>query len=147
MLTSSGLFNYSCFSGADSDQPWIYQGVPEQYSGWTFSTISSLIYMMPSLSIDMVGFNFITKTNLGKTANLSTIDSGGWGSDFIELTFGPMVNWKIDNRNSLRFSAFCRTDRKYTTETIYYNDFRNRKTTGKSYFYLASIMVSYKLSL
>ncbi len=120
-------FKYAHFSEAGEDDPWQWKSdAGENFNGWKLLSTSLAGYQMP-LVLDTAGILVETEQNLGRNADRSTMDSRGWGSDFVELRFGPLLNFTFDKHNSLTVLFHFRTMRVYSDKTVHNNWFRNRQ--------------------
>ncbi len=81
---------------------------------------------------------------LGRVRSLSTIDSGGWGSDFVEIHLGPLVNWQIGERHCLTRLLQWKNGLEYTVDTEDEDFFMNRNCTDDGSFSFERITLSYK---
>ncbi|MDC7222322.1 MAG: hypothetical protein PQJ60_01205 [Spirochaetales bacterium] len=148
VLSSTAKFQYQHFTAADDDQPWQYQADSgENFNGWNFLTTSVLGYMIPDSSINFAGIMLDTEKRLGDIAQSSTMADGGWGSDFTKVTIGPLFNWQINEKSSLIVLFQLQNDVEYTDDSVFYNYFMNRESTGESYWYFRRIALSYTVNL
>ncbi|MDC7218828.1 MAG: hypothetical protein PQJ59_02745 [Spirochaetales bacterium] len=144
VLSSTARFEYQAFSGANKDEPWQYQADEgENFNGWLFKSSHVLGYMIPRDKINFAGIMLETERRLGDISRSSTISSGGWGSDFTEIDAGPLLNWQIDDESSLVFLLQWKNAVQYDDDSVFYNYFMNRESTGDSYWYFNRIALSY----
>lgn len=110
--------HYRGFTGADSKTAWEFEADGGgNLNGFTFKGAYFLGYQMP-IALDTVGFLLETSRYIGPVARLSPMDEGGWGSDFTELTFGPIANISFTDLFALTFLLQFQTGRDYTDESI-----------------------------
>ena len=134
----NGKFLYSRFSTdeAKAGLPWQWLADSgENLNGWEFKGTNFLGYQMPLIA-DMVGFLCETSQLIGDASLLSTMAGrdgepsttadNGWGSDFISVAFGPVVNFTFNKHNSLTVLAQFKNGRDYTDETIFNQYYQNR---------------------
>ncbi len=143
LLVANWELKFSYFSEADDFQPWQWLGDDgENLNGVKFNGTYFIGYKMPLL-VDIVGFLFETSQHLGDNRTLSTMDSGGWGSDFVELSFGPLVNFTFDKHHSLTTLFQFQTGRDYSDNTIFNANFINREYED-TYVRMYRLAFSYK---
>jgi hypothetical protein len=137
---------YAFFSGAGRDEAWIW----EADGGENFNTLQLhgtyfLGYQMP-LVLDTAGLLVETVQNLGYVRDLSPMDSGGWGSDHVQVMLSPLLNFTLSDSSSLTVLFQLRRERLYGEPGIFANYFRNRSATG-TYWDFYRIALSYSLKL
>ena len=130
----SGKFLYSAFTsdyarnggidGAPGPWQWLADS-GENLNGWKYKGSYFLGYQMP-LVLDTVGFLVETSQAIGPNSTLSTMAGNGWGSDFTEVTFGPLVNLAFNEHNSLAVLVQFQTGRDYTDATIFEPFYQDR---------------------
>jgi hypothetical protein len=131
-------FTYSHFSTeeAKDGNPWQWLADDgENLNGLTFSGSYFIGYQMP-LVLDTVGFLVETSQLLGPNNQLSTMSGAdkdvstttdnGWGSDFITVTFGPLVNFSMGEHSSLAILVQFQTGKDYTDDSIFNQFYQNR---------------------
>jgi hypothetical protein len=133
---------YAFYSGAGKDQAWMWEADGgENFNGFQFHGTYFLGYQMP-LVLDTAGLLMETKQNLGYVKDLSPIDSGGWGSDYVEITLSPLFNFALSDTSALSILFQFRRERLYAEPSIFANYFRNRGTIG-TYWDFYRIALSY----
>ena len=127
MINAKFLYSYFTTSEAIAGTPWQWLADSgENLNGWKFEASYFLGYQMP-LVLDTIGFLVETSQAIGDNALLSTMASvGGWGSDFIEVTFGPLANFAFDDHNSLAVLVQFQSGKDYTDDTIFNQLYMNR---------------------
>jgi hypothetical protein len=98
-------------------------------------------YQMPWM-LDTAGVLVETRQNLGYVRDLSPMDSGGWGSDHVEITLSPLLNFAFSDSGSLTILFEFRRERLYDEPSIFANYFRNREAVG-AYWDFYRIALSY----
>jgi len=139
----NGKFKYSWFSsdyardmGNGNPGPWQWLADSgENLNGLEYEGSYFLGYKMP-LVLETVGFLVETSQLLGTNSTLSpmggadgnvaTVDDNGWGSDFVAVTFGPLMNFAFNEHNSLAVLIQFKTGRDYTDGTIFNEFYQNR---------------------
>ncbi|MBN2659027.1 MAG: hypothetical protein JXR86_18375 [Spirochaetales bacterium] len=124
----NGKFVYSYFSSehARSGGPWQWLADGgENLNGWEYKGTYFLGYQMP-LVLDTVGFLVETSQLLGYDTTETMDSADGWGSDFVEVTFGPLMNFSFSEHSSLAVLLQFQTGRDYTDETIFNEFYQNR---------------------
>jgi len=134
------------YSRAGKAQAWMWEADNgENFNGFKLAGSYFLGYQMPLL-LDTVGVLLETEQNLGYVKDLSTMSSGGWGSDFVLLTIGPVFNLALSEKSSLALLVQFRRERLYDDTNVFYNFFENRSYVG-DYWFLRRIAFSYSLQL
>lgn len=146
IFSASAFFTYQYYSGASKGEAWIYGG-PKNYNGWLFDSSFFLGYLIPKFPINMIGVGLNTSSNIGYIKGLSTMDSGGWGSDSLSVSITAMASWDISENHSLMFAGLWSNGIEYTDDTIYYNNFKNRKATGDYYWAFSGIQLVYNINI
>jgi hypothetical protein len=137
---------YACFSRAEKREAWMFEADSgENFNGYELLCTYFLGYQMP-LILDTVGVLLETRQNLGYVKDLSTMNSGGWGSDFVWITIGPVLNFALSEKSSLSVLIQFRRGRLYDEPDIFANYYKNRDYIG-TYWDLSRIAFSYSLSL
>ncbi|NOY09587.1 MAG: hypothetical protein GXP33_12190 [Spirochaetes bacterium] len=133
---------YRTFTGADNNTPWQWEADEgENFNGFKFKSTYFLGYQLP-LAVDTVGILVDTEQYMGKTAALSTMESGGWGSDFVKVYFGPLANIRLGEKSNLTVLFQLKNGRDYTDETIGNRFFEYRSYSGW-YIALYRLALSY----
>jgi hypothetical protein len=142
----SPKLQYAWFSGADKGEAWMWEvDNGENFNGFMFYGSYFLGYQMP-LVLNTVGILLETEQNLGYVKDLSTMDSGGWGSDHVLITVGPVFNFTLSESSSLAVLFQFRRERLYDGTSVFANFFRNRNAVG-TYWDFYRIAFSYGLTL
>jgi len=142
----SPKLQYAVFSGADRGEAWMWEADNgENFNGFMFYGTYFLGYQMP-LVLNTAGILLETEQNLGYVRNLSTMDSGGWGSDFVVITVGPVFNFTLSESSSLAVLFQFRRERLYDGTSIFANYYENRNYVG-TYWDFYRIAFSYSLKL
>ena len=136
-------FTYSYFSTNEAIEgnPWQWLADSgENLNGWKFLASYFLGYQMP-LVLDTVGFLVETSQALGYDTS-QTMAAGGWGSDFVEVTFGPLANFTFDDHNSLAVLVQFQTGKDFSDDTIFNQYYQNREYEN-TYVKLHRIALAY----
>ncbi len=143
VTVATAQFRYRNFSAAGKEEPWLYKAdAGENFNGFQYLGSYVLGYQMP-LKMNLAGFMVETEQYLGETADLSPMGTGGgWGSDFVEITFGPLINLALSNSDNLTVLVQMKTQKRYTDETIHNNYFLTRDYDS-TYAKLERIALSY----
>ena len=147
LLSVSSKLTYKHYTGADTDEPWQFQAdAGENFNGFSYFGTYILGYKLP-YKVDTAAFLVETEQMLFNNRNLSTMDSiGGWGSDFIKVTFGPLVNINLTESSSIVILIQFSREKSNTDDTIFNNFFLNRDYNG-SYIDLQRIAFSYTMRI
>lgn len=120
------LYSYFTTDHARSGGPWQWLADGgENLNGWKFEGTYFLGYQMP-LVLDTVGFLVETSRQLDYDETETMDSAGGWGSDFVQVTFGPLANFAFDEHSSLAVLIQFQTGRDYTDTTIFNEFYQNR---------------------
>lgn len=132
VLLSSHKLQSRYFSAAGNNDPWIYQGGEgDKLNGFIYKHTTFVGYQMP-LVLEKVGFLIETESNLFSNNTVSKMSDGGWGSDFIKLRLGALLNFKINNAHSITILPQFTTARRYTDATNREIYFKNREVNTNS---------------
>ncbi|MBN1682506.1 hypothetical protein JW865_03015 [Candidatus Bathyarchaeota archaeon] len=147
VVLSNHTLNFSYFTAADNDTPWIYQGADPQLNGFRYNHSSFIGYKMPTL-LNTTGLLIETEQYLFDNADRSLIEDGGWGSDYIQLTLGWLFNFSITENQSIVILPQIRNKLHYTDDTAKNIYFFNRlvDTDSSTYwdFHRVAFSYSYK---
>jgi len=144
----SPKLQYAWFSAADKGDAWMWEvDNGENFNGFMFYGTYFLGYQMP-LVLNTAGILVETEQNLGYVRDLSTMDSGGWGSDHVLITVSPVFNFTLSESSSLAVLFQFRRERLYdeSDDSIFANYYENRHTVG-TYWDFYRIAFSYGLTL
>jgi hypothetical protein len=146
VLVASPMVEYAAYTGAGANTPWIWEDDNAMdFNGWQLYGNYFVGYQMP-LALDTVGFLFETQGWLGSVRDSSPGSSGGWGSDFVQYTFGPAFDFKISGNSNITILPQFQNGIKWsdgTTRALY---FENRVYAG-TYLYFYRIAFDYSLKL
>lgn len=136
MINAEFLYSYFSTDEARAGKPWQWLADSgENLNGFSFEGSYFLGYQMP-LILDAVGVLVETSQLIdsnsrhspmaGSDGKISTSEDNGWGSDFIQVTFGPLAYFSIDDHNSLVILVQFQTGKDYTDKTIFNQYYQNR---------------------
>ncbi len=138
---------YEAFTAAEPDEAWQWQADGgENYNGWSWNQTGVLGYLLPAVDhVDTAGLLLETEQRITRK-DVSTMDSGGWGSDFMTVYVSPFVVVRINSHNSLTVQGQFARSRDYTDETIGNAHFSYREVDADSpvYWYFRRIALSYR---
>jgi hypothetical protein len=118
------------FTGAGPETAWEYEADGGMnFNGFKFRGSYFLGYQMP-IALDTVGFLLETSQYIGEVGRRSPMSKGGWGSDFVELTFGPLANISFSDTFSLTMLTQFQNGRDYSDESIGNRYFEYREVEG-----------------
>ena len=132
IMAATGKAEYKYFSAAGVGDAWQYEAdAGENFNGFSFMGTYFLGYQLP-YKFNTVGFLLETEQMLGSNSELSIMDDNntGWGSDFTQVTFGPLANIQLTDDSSLVILVQFRKEKLFTTNTIDENYFRDRDYFG-----------------
>ena len=137
---------YQGYSGASNDQAWIWEADDAMnFNGLKLTGNYLLGYQMP-LAFDLVALLLQTEGWIGDVASRSTMNSGGWGSDYTYLTFGPLFDFKINGASSIAVLPQFKTGIQWTSGTQYHLDFQTRSYQS-TYVYFYRLAFDYTLKI
>ncbi|MDA3938318.1 MAG: hypothetical protein PF693_03280 [Spirochaetia bacterium] len=146
IMAATAKVEHEYFSGANAEEAWQYEADPgENFNGFNFWGTYVLGYQLP-YKLNTVAFLVETEQMIGDNKDLSSSDPVDWGSDFTQVTFGPLANIKLSEDSSLLILVQFRTEKLFTDATIYNNYFRTREYIG-SYVDFRRIAFSYSQKL
>lgn len=139
---------YQHFSAARNNQYWIWEADSgENQNGFVWYQKFLVGYQMPTVkAIDTIGFLIETEQRItGK--NKSKMKDGGWGSDFMEVAFGPLINFQLAPNHKLAILAEFINYRRYTDASMKHRYFENRQidTNNPTYVQFYRIAFSYRM--
>ena len=144
VVLGNATFKYQGLLGVSDYQPYMYEECyGEQLGGWRFlvdGLVGYRIYIKEDPDFDSGMFikrdnqNFIVTIgayvwmdylNLTHYYD-SPMKSGGWGSDFAYVSFGPVMQIDLPYNVYFKFFALFRNDKAYSSGTVGNADFRDR---------------------
>ncbi|MCP4131287.1 MAG: hypothetical protein GY754_09925 [bacterium] len=150
VFSAEESITYQHFTGATHEHRyWLWEDDDGQNrNGFTWSQSFLVGYQMPlsPACINLIGFVFGTDQRI-TGVNDSTVNSGGWGSDFITWNFGPVINFLFNDIYSLTVTAQFSRDPNFTdsTKDVDYFAFGKIDINNKSTVYLSSIALSFEI--
>ncbi len=134
VISATAKFRNRIYSNADDNTAWQYlNDWGENFNGWQFLGTYFGGYLMPfSKVFNLAGIHIETEQHITHK-NRSKMDSG-WGSDFIMVRFGPLLNMEFSDNFSLTTIVHFIKDKKWSDETIGNRYFEHRKYAG---YYIA----------
>lgn len=146
VAVASGKLEYQYFTNADSEEAWMYlNDTGENFNGFRYKGSYFLGYQMP-LKVDTVGILVGTEENLWSVKELSTIASGGWGSDFREISIAPLMNIKVSDTVGVTILLEFISDKRATSDTQFNRWFQNR-VYDSTYWRLDRLAVAWTVEL
>ncbi len=111
--------HWTAFTAADEDQAWQWEADSgENFNGWKLEGSYFVGYQMP-IALDTVGFLLETEQYIGAVSRKSPMAAaGGWGSDFVNMKFGPLANFALSESLSLATLIQFEREKDYSDETI-----------------------------
>lgn len=143
VFSTDHKITYQSFSDAGENQAWQYEADSGQnFNGWKYKASYILGFQMP-IKVNFVGFMVEPECYIGSISDLSPLSQGGWGSDFINLRMGPMMNINTGEKSSLLILLQAKNGIVYSDNSIHYNYFKNRSATDSSYWYWDRLALVY----
>jgi len=126
LVYTEHVLDYRMLTSADDHTPWLYEADSGQnYNGWRYLTTSVLAYQMP-LVIKNVGMLLSTTTRLSHRDD-SPMAKHGWGSDYTEWVFGPLV-YAEKGHHGLTVLFQWYTERQFSAQEGHFTTWRYEKT-------------------
>ncbi len=146
VVLAAPKIQYQAYSRAGDDQAWLWEADPGMnFNGLKLTGSYLLGYQMP-IALNMVALLLQTEGWLGSVRDRSIGASGGWGSDFTYLTFGPLFNVSMDDRSSIAILPQFKTGIKWTQGSTTLLDFQQRVYEAP-YVYFYRVAFDYTLKL
>jgi len=148
VVLANARLEYQNYSAAEDGDAWQYESDSgENFNGFRYLGTYLLGYQMP-LRVNTLGILVETEERLGEPREMSTIASGGWGSDFVTVRIAPVAMITLTDKASLTVLAQFTNDIRYTQDTIYLNWFQNRTVAADDTFWkFRRIAFSYSVKL
>ncbi|MCL2521158.1 MAG: hypothetical protein FWE37_09220 [Spirochaetaceae bacterium] len=143
ILLSDNRLQFRHFTAADNNTPYLFKsdGDRRNLNGWRYTASHVIGYQLPFM-VNLVAIVTDTETNLGHAREVSTMASGGWGSDFTLVRFGPMANLAFNGQHNLTILAqLQRNVTWHDTETSLIN-----RTYRGNYISFYQLALSYRLN-
>ncbi len=144
VMQAQPVVKFRCLLNVGSDVSWQYNADRgENFNGWVMEGSYLIGYQIPIIvddcgqdrmflkrrnnrfTISPAMFFEIDKWNLSNMLR-STMASGGWGSDFCYVYFGPVVMFDLPNNMNVIFGCEWANDIEYTEQTVGNLFFQNR---------------------
>ncbi len=124
-------FEYRALTAADPGESWVWQAdAGLNLNGWRHLGTYVLGYQMPR-RLNFVGVMVETEAWLGDVREYSTMDSTGWGSDFVTVILSPLANLAFDEANSLTFVVQIKSTQDWSDGTTQSNYLDDRDYEGR----------------
>jgi hypothetical protein len=149
VAVASPLLQYWACTAAGDGEAWMWEADDGyDFNGWKLEGTCFLGYRMP-LVLNTVGFLLETEQWLGPVASSSPMASGGWGSDFVSLNFGPLFNFSLGKKSSIAVLVQFMTAQRWTDATTQNRYFGNRQVDQGHpvYLYFNRVVFNYSFSL
>lgn len=131
VVQAAAKFEHRTLSSADSGEAWVWQAdTGMNFNGWRHLGTYVLGYQMP-LKLNFAGVMVETEAWLGDVRTYGTMDSGGWGSDFVTVTFSPLANLAFDDANSLTFVVQLKSTQDWDDGSTQARSFQQRDYEGR----------------
>ena len=144
VLSLTGKTRYANYTKAGDMQSFYWRGDGGQnFNGWEYKGDYALGYQ-PPWKVNFIGLIAEHRFRISEDVrNMSTVDSGGWGSDFHYWRFGPAVNIGMAKGNDLTILLQFANGLYYTEETAYARWYQRWQTTGETYVKLDRLALAY----
>jgi hypothetical protein len=148
ILLASPKIQYQAYSNASADEAWVWEADKGMnFNGFKLWGTYLLGYQMP-LVLDLAGILLQTEGWLGDVREKSVGVSGisGWGSDYTYLIFGPLFDFRMNEKSTIAILTQFKTGIKWSDATMREVYFGNRVYEG-SYAYFYRLVFDYTLKL
>ncbi len=142
IMAATAKVEYKYFSGAETGEAWQFEAdAGENFNGLSYLGTYVLGYKLP-FKVNTIAFLVETSQMTGDNAKMSSLDPIDWGSDFNQVTFGPLANIQLSDNSSLLLLLQFRTEKEFSANTLFNNYFRNREQIG-TYIDFRRLALSY----
>ncbi|MCK5736076.1 MAG: hypothetical protein KAH21_06330 [Spirochaetaceae bacterium] len=148
VISATGKARYLHYSKAGSGESWYWRADGgRNFNGWEYKGDYALGWR-PPWKVNFIGLVAEHRFTLSpEIRNMSTIASGGWGSDFHFWRFGPAVNIDLNNGHGLTVLLQFRNGHYISEETAYARWFQKWVATGETYIKLDRLALAYTWNL
>ena len=148
VVSATGKARYIHNSKAGKGESWYWRADGgRNFNSWEYKG-EYVLGWRPPWKVNFIGLvaehRFVLSPDI---RNMSTIDSGGWGSDYTFWRFGPALNVDLNNGHGLTILLQFRNGFYITEETAYARWFQRWKATGESYIKLDRLALAYSWKL
>jgi hypothetical protein len=131
VLVATEKWRHRFFTAAEDEEPWQYMAdAGDNFNGWQRLGSYFIGHQPPGGLLDTYGFLLETENYMFDVSELAPMANStpgsNWGSDFMEIVYGPLVNLDFGGGQSLAILLQLETFRRYTAATIQLTNFRNR---------------------
>lgn len=144
VISATAKARYLNYNKAGPTDSWIWRGDGGQnFNGWQYKGDYALGWQ-PPWKVNFIGIiaeHFFYLSSDVK--NSSTVDNGGWGSDFHVWRFGPAVNVDLSKGHGLTILLQFQNGLYYTEATAYARWFDKWSATGDVYVKLDRLALAY----
>ncbi|MBN2510620.1 MAG: hypothetical protein JXB03_10090 [Spirochaetales bacterium] len=146
VAAATGRVEYKGYTLAGKHDAWQYEADSgRNFNGFKFLGSYFLGYRMP-LVLDTLGFLVETNEWIDYNRSRSSMDSGGWGSDLVNITLGPVFNFTLPSSDSLAVLIQFKNGVDYSDETTGYRYFAYRHADG-TYWKFHRIALRYTMKI
>ncbi|MCK5250211.1 MAG: hypothetical protein KAJ98_09630 [Spirochaetaceae bacterium] len=144
VISATGKARYLHYSKADAGESWYWRADGgRNFNGWEYKG-DYVLGWQPPWKMNFIGLVAEHRFALSsEVRDMSTVESGGWGSDFHHWRFGPAVNVDLNNGHGLTILLQFRNGLYITEETAYARWFQRWETTGEKYIKLDRLALAY----
>lgn len=148
VISATSKARYIGYSQADSKEAWYWRADSgRNFNGWEYRGDYALGWMAP-WRVNFIGIVAEHRFWLSQDIkDMSTIDSGGWGSDLHDWRFGPAVNVALKDDHGLTILLQFKNGLYYTEDTVYARWFDNWSATGDKYVKWDRLALAYTWNL
>jgi len=144
ILSATGKVRYINYSKAGEGESWYWRADGgRNFNSWEYKG-DYVLGWQPPWKVNFIGLvaehRFVLSPDI---KNMSTIESGGWGSDFNYWRFGPAVNIDLNKGHGLTILLQFRNGFYITEETAYARWFQRWEATGNTYVKLDRLALAY----
>ena len=144
VISATGKARYVNYNKAGATDAWIWRADGgRNFNGWQYKGDYALGWQ-PPWKMNFIGLIAEHAFYISsEVRNSSTIDSGGWGSDFHYWRFGPAANIDLNNGHGLTIILQFRNGLYITEDTAYWRWFEDWSATGEKYIKLDRLALAY----
>jgi len=147
VVQATAKARYMHYSKAEDMEAWYWRTEGDNFNGWEYRGDYALGWMAP-WKVNFLGIVAEHRFWLSKDIReSSTIDSGGWGSDFHKWRFGPAANIDLGDGHGLTVVLHFKNGLYYTPETVYSRWFMDWDATGDKYVKIDRLALAYSWNM
>lgn len=131
VVQAAAKFEHRTLTAADPGEAWLWQAdAGMNFNGWRHLGTYVLGYQIPR-KLNFAGLMVESEAWLGDLRSYGSMESGGWGSDFVTVTISPLANLAFDDENSLTFLVQVKSTQDWDDGSTQARSFQQRNYEGR----------------